>query len=128
MLHGYNFLLTVDNVNEEFQRQNVRNFDASNLPPCKSELLQQFRRANYIASIWSNAHMKNPSILSPENNGWVLKDSQYNFNWFDGDQLPSFVSESLENELENSSNNEDQGEDDLNIQFECEFDEGSKLG
>lgn len=90
---------TVDNVNEEFQRQNVRNFDASNLPPCKSELLQQLRRANYIASIWSNAHMKHPSILSPENNGWVLKDGEYNFNWFDGDQLPSFVSESLENEL-----------------------------
>lgn len=34
---------TVGDVNEEFHRQNVKNFDASNLPPCKSELLQQFR-------------------------------------------------------------------------------------
>lgn len=43
--------------------------------------------------------MKHPSTLSPENNGWILKDTQYDFNWFDGDQLSSFVSESLENKL-----------------------------
>lgn len=33
----------VSNVNEEFIRKNVKNFDASNLPPYKSEFLQQFR-------------------------------------------------------------------------------------
>lgn len=88
----------VCDVNEEFNRKNVKNFDASNLPPCKSELSQQFRRANYITSLWKNAHMKKISIFSPDNNGWTLKDNKYHFNWFDGDQLPSFVSESLQEE------------------------------
>ncbi|CAD6208872.1 GSCOCG00010694001-RA-CDS [Cotesia congregata] len=41
----------VSDINEEFNRKNLRNFDASNLPPCKSELWQQFRRASYIASL-----------------------------------------------------------------------------
>ncbi|CAH0721911.1 unnamed protein product, partial [Brenthis ino] len=117
---------TVVNVNEEFNRNNLRNFDASSLPPCKSELLQQFRRANYIASIWNNAHEKQPSTLSPENNGWILKDSQYDCNWFDGDQLPSFVSDSLQNESEEPNDDDHDGEDELNIQYECEFDEGSR--
>lgn len=59
---------------------------------------QQFHRANYIASIWNNAYIQNPSIFSPENNGWVMENGQYNFNWFHGDQLPSFVSDLLQNE------------------------------
>lgn len=94
---------TVADVNEDFNRKNVKNFDASNLPPCKSELLQQFHRANYIASIWNNAYMKNPNTGSPENNGWIMENDRYNFNWFDGDQLPSFVSESLQNDPGNQN-------------------------
>ncbi|GBP87341.1 hypothetical protein EVAR_17486_1 [Eumeta japonica] len=117
---------TVADINEEFNRKNLKNVDASSLPPCKSELFQQFRRANYIASIWNNAHEKHPSTLSPENNGWILKDRQYDFNWFDGDQLPSFVSDSLQNELEEPNDDEDDVEDELNIQYECEFDEASR--
>ncbi|GFY05453.1 uncharacterized protein TNCV_961481 [Trichonephila clavipes] len=66
--------LLVSDVNEEFNRNNVKNFDANNLPTCKSALLQKFRRANYINSLWSNAHMKGLSIFSPENNGWTLED------------------------------------------------------
>lgn len=34
-------------VNEPFNLKKVQSFDASRLPPCKSELLQQFLRANY---------------------------------------------------------------------------------
>ena len=32
----------VNNINEEFNRKNLKNFDARNLPPCKTELFQQF--------------------------------------------------------------------------------------
>lgn len=85
-------------MNEEFNRETVKNYDASNLPPCKNELLQQFGRANYIAGLWNNAHMKVLGTVSPENNGWTLEDNEYHFNWFEGDQLPGFVSESLKNE------------------------------
>lgn len=73
----------------------MKNFDASSLPPCKTELLQQFLRANYIASIWNNANEKLPTILTPEHNGWRLEENQYYFHWFDGDQLPGDISEFL---------------------------------
>ena len=85
-------------IYEKFNRKNIRSFDASNIPPCKNELFQQFRRANYIASIWNNAHTVHVNIVSPEDNGWTLEDNQYHFKWFDWDQLPMFVSELLENE------------------------------
>ncbi|KAF9416757.1 hypothetical protein HW555_005986 [Spodoptera exigua] len=67
----------------------------SSLPPCKSELLQQFLRANYICCIWNNAHLKNPTTYEPVNNGWILENDEYHFKWFEGDQLPNYVSESL---------------------------------
>nr|CAD7262235.1 unnamed protein product [Timema shepardi] len=91
---------TVSDVNEAFDRKKLRNFDASNLPPCKIELLQQFRRANYICTIWNNAHLKNPTIYQPNNNGWVLENDKYHFKWFEGDQLPSYVSDSLKTQSE----------------------------
>ncbi|KAH9628353.1 hypothetical protein HF086_015883 [Spodoptera exigua] len=86
---------TVSDVNEAFNRKKLRNFDASSLPPCKSELLQQFLRANYICCIWNNAHLKNPTTYEPVNNGWILENDEYHFKWFEGDQLPTYVSESL---------------------------------
>ena len=42
---------TVSDVNEAFDLIKLRRFDASNLPPCKRELLQQFLRANYASNI-----------------------------------------------------------------------------
>lgn len=86
---------TVSDVNEAFNKKKLRNFDASCLPPCKSELLQQFLRANYICSIWNNAHLKTPTSYDPVNNGWILENDRYHFKWFEGDQLPNYVSDSL---------------------------------
>lgn len=86
---------TVSDVNEAFNRKKLQNFDASCLPPCKSELWQQFLRANYICSIWNNAHLQKPTAYKPVNNGWILENDDYYFKWFEGDQLPNYVSESL---------------------------------
>ncbi|GFY39603.1 uncharacterized protein TNIN_375451 [Trichonephila inaurata madagascariensis] len=88
-------LYAISDVNEAFDRKKLRNFYASNLPPCKSELLQQFLRANYTCTIWNNAHLKNPATYQPENNGWAFENDKYHFKWFEGDQLPSNVSDSL---------------------------------
>ncbi|GFR12653.1 hypothetical protein TNCT_105651 [Trichonephila clavata] len=41
----------VSEVNEEFNRKNVKTVDESNLPSCERELLHWFRRANYITSL-----------------------------------------------------------------------------
>lgn len=74
----------------------MRNFDAGSLPPCKNELLQHFLRANHICAIWNNAYLSKPTLRKPENNGWVLESGQYHFKWFEGDQLPNYVSDSLQ--------------------------------
>ncbi|XP_046596549.1 uncharacterized protein LOC124294609 isoform X1 [Neodiprion lecontei] len=86
----------VSDINEAFNRKKLRNFDASSLPPCKNELLQHFLRANYICAIWDNAHLSKPTSRKPENNGWVPESGQYHFKWFEGDQLPNYVSDSLQ--------------------------------
>lgn len=40
---------------------------------CKTELFQQFHRANYIASISNIANIKPPTIFTIENKGWTFK-------------------------------------------------------
>ncbi|GFT59225.1 uncharacterized protein TNCV_3891731 [Trichonephila clavipes] len=100
----------VSDVNEGFNRKNVKNFDASNLPT--TEFLQQFRRANYITITWSNTHMNGLSTFRPENNGWTLEDNQH-FNWFNGDQLPAFVSESVQDESEEDTKDADEDNEDV---------------
>ncbi|XP_053954504.1 uncharacterized protein LOC128860783 [Anastrepha ludens] len=78
------------NVNEVFQKQ-LKNFDASSLPPCKTELHQQLLRAQYIGNTWRNAYLKSPTCYIPESNGWVRNGQFLSFNWFDGDQFPQSV-------------------------------------
>ncbi|GFR09909.1 hypothetical protein TNCT_311821 [Trichonephila clavata] len=55
--------------------------------------------------------MNGLSIFSPKNNGWTLEDNQHPFNWFDGDQLPAFISESLQDESVSSKDADDDYED-----------------
>lgn len=81
----------------------AKNFDASTLPPCQSELKQQLLRASYIATSWRNAHLQHMTDLFPVENGWKEVDGKYEFTWFQGEQLPTFVSDILleSNEEEN---------------------------
>lgn len=83
-------------INENF-RKKIQNFDASSIPPCKSELYQQLLRAHYISSLWRNAYKKQPTNLDPLEYGWIEQDNTYAFKWFEGDQLPSFVSDLITN-------------------------------
>ncbi|GBP19935.1 hypothetical protein EVAR_11325_1 [Eumeta japonica] len=50
-------------------------------------------------------HEKQPTIFTPEQNGWRLEENQFHFHWFDGDQLPRDVGESLQQSEEDVSNN-----------------------
>ncbi|GFQ70182.1 hypothetical protein TNCT_90451 [Trichonephila clavata] len=60
--------------------------------------------------------MKRLSIFSPENNGWTMENNQFHFNWFDGDQLLAFVSESLRDESEENTKNADHDIEDIQYQ------------
>ncbi|GFY67179.1 hypothetical protein TNIN_145811 [Trichonephila inaurata madagascariensis] len=55
-------------------------------------------------------------VRPPENNGWILEDNQYHFNWFDEDQLPAFVSESLEDESEEDTKDDEEDNEDIQYQ------------
>lgn len=66
----------------------VRNYDACNLPPCQSELLQQVLRTRFIACLWSNAHKEKIIDLLPTDFGWKVVDGKFKMIWFAGDQLP----------------------------------------
>ncbi|GFX20242.1 uncharacterized protein TNCV_1438011 [Trichonephila clavipes] len=45
----------------------------------------------YVTKFWKNAHLKNPSPLSPLASGWIVNDDKYDFVWFAGEQFPSSV-------------------------------------
>lgn len=81
----------VKNYDEAFLKKNVKNFDASCLPPSYSELVQQIRRAHYIAHLWNNSTLPNPIEFEPETSGWSMNENKYDFVWFEGPQLPSSV-------------------------------------
>lgn len=94
------------NLNESFKPK-LKNYDASSLPPCKSELFQQLLRAQYITSIWGNAHMKYPTALRPQGNGWIENNGKYEFVWFEGNQLPTFINDIV---IQPSDDNNEEGE------------------
>lgn len=81
----------VKNTQEIFLKKHLKNVDASCLPPCYSELLQQIKRAQYISHLWNNATLSDPIQIEPENSGWILIDNKYEFVWFEGPQLPPTV-------------------------------------
>lgn len=93
-----------NNPDEPFEKR-FKNYDASNLPPCKAELKQQLLRTQYITSIWRNAHLRFPSTLAPTRNGWDLQNGKFEFYWFEGDCMPPSVIDALkaENEKQNTS-------------------------
>ncbi|KAL7288310.1 hypothetical protein TKK_0017644 [Trichogramma kaykai] len=84
--------------------------DATSLPPTNKELIQQIYRSIYISSIWCNAHMKSPSEMKPEENGWTLIENTYEFLWFDGPMSPS-LDELTNSVLENEAEEEDDDDD-----------------
>lgn len=71
----------------------IRNFDASNLPPCKAELYQQLLRTRFISITWRNPHEKIPSVLKSNDNGCIEVEDKYDFVWFKGHQLPEFTTD-----------------------------------
>ncbi|GFV11584.1 uncharacterized protein TNCV_975741 [Trichonephila clavipes] len=75
-------------LDDNFEKK-CRSFDSSSLPPCKAELYQYLLRVRYVTKFWRNAHLKNPSSLSPLASGWIVYDDKYDFVWFAGEQFPS---------------------------------------
>ena len=75
-------------------KKSVKTFDATLIPPCKAELLQQLRRVTFVSNIWCNAHLQLiRNVGNVVDYGWKFSDDCYNFHWFDGDAMPSTIDE-----------------------------------
>ncbi|GFV43901.1 uncharacterized protein TNCV_1530751 [Trichonephila clavipes] len=73
-------------------------------------------RVWYVTKFWRNAHLKNPSSLSPLASGWIVNDDKYDFVWYAGEQFPSSVADIVIKKptlLENQNTKQDDDYDDI---------------
>ncbi|CAH1108809.1 unnamed protein product [Psylliodes chrysocephalus] len=112
---------TLDEEKLTDQLQEQKYFEFCSIPPCKSELYQQFLRTHYISTVWKNANKKQPTTLDSLEYGWIEQDDKLVFKWFEGDQLPTSVSDlitqvpdsdSMNDEDESHHNRHDSDDDD----------------
>lgn len=108
------FFNTYKTSNSKVFMKKLISYDSSNLPPCHRELQQQLLRSVYIANVWQNSHLKEPTVLKPENHGWNLVDGEYAFNWFEGDTLPSSIYEILQQPPDTAENESSETEEQVN--------------
>ncbi|GFT82580.1 uncharacterized protein TNCV_1633821 [Trichonephila clavipes] len=102
-------------LNDNFEKK-CRSFDSLSLSPCKAELYQHLLRVWYVTKFWRNAHLKNPSSLSPLASGWIANDDKYDFVWFAGEQFPSSAADIVIEKptlLENQNTKQDDDYDDI---------------
>ena len=78
--------------------------DVSLLPPCHSELMQHFKRANYQCRIWRQANKQYPSLQNPIFHGFRKDNEILVPHWNDGDVVPmdllDLVQDSAPDDLE----------------------------
>ncbi|XP_031784717.1 uncharacterized transcriptional regulatory protein TBS1-like [Nasonia vitripennis] len=115
----YNFM-----DKDELFHVNAKNFDASVLPPCQSELRQHFLRTAYIANVWKNAHLQYPTTMSPTEYGWQEGDGMYSFKWLESDQLPEKVDDIVlqEDRSNDAIENPDDSPENVERQEDIDFD------
>ena len=105
----------------------IKGTNPSDMPPCLSSMVNKVKRTNFIAYMWKNASVSNPSDLDPKDHGWLLKDNQYIINWYDGEQLPQSIAniickednaelnDSMDEEEEVSLCSSDESDDDADL-------------
>ena len=87
--------------------------DGSSFPPCRKVLIENFKRANYVAGLWSNATSISPPSFIPENCGWLYENGKY-IKWYAGDFSPSLINIIMENEQEFIA---EESDDDKTIEY-----------
>ena len=57
--------------------------------------------ANYVCSVWLNAHKASPPKFLPSECGWVVQDDCYRLKWYDGEASPTTVEDICHDDSEN---------------------------
>ena len=85
----------------------IKGTDPSNLPPCRSVLLEKLKRTNLVVSVWKTAIISHSCSWDPQENGWILKDGHYALKWFEGRQVPEDVCNHIDDDLDAELTNDD---------------------
>ena len=88
----------------------IKAVDPSMFPPCKPVLLQQIKRAWFIARLYKNATEAEPLCnYTPLDYGWELskEKTKIQVKWFEGDQVP-FELEELSDDDENAGETDEE--------------------
>jgi len=76
--------------------EKIKAVNPCSMPPCNAVRKNQILRANYMAYIWKNATLRNPTVQRPEGHGWILIYESYQIEWFDCDQVPRIICQVIE--------------------------------
>jgi len=116
-----------DSKKKKLSLLKVKGIDGSSLPPSKSALEQQIRRANCLCSVWNHSYSFESQMFSPVGNGWVLQSDEngerFSLNWFDGDMAPTNLDDILEMQHPEESSNEEDFESEQEVDNDSEEEE-----
>ncbi|RUM44803.1 MAG: hypothetical protein DSY80_04015 [Desulfocapsa sp.] len=134
-MYGKAHMQNVDNVRYAYFQQNyapkrkddpleqIKGINPSSMPPCKHVLSNKVMRANYVAHTWRNAHLKDPSSVRPEGQGWIFVDNKYHVKWFDCDQVPQSIRRVLGMETSRRYMERDESEDVSRVSDDSDYGE-----
>ena len=87
--------------------QNTKKIDCALLPPCQSTLIMHAKRSRYISALWARSCRADPSAgLDPLSSGWKMDGERLIPDWFDGESLPTAITDKIDDEQD--SENEDE--------------------
>ena len=80
--------------------EKLKGVNATQIPPCESEIRQQIKRASFVARMWGAANQSEIQQHPTEYDGWTMQNESYEIIWFDGPQLPAALVPETETELD----------------------------
>ena len=91
----------------------IKSVEPSLFLPCRQVLLQQIKRAWYIAKLYKNATEEDPAhSITPLDYGWQLSEGKMQIKWYDGEQVPFEIEELIAEDDESDIEYEDDSEND----------------
>ena len=90
----------------------IKGINPALMPPCRSSLIEKIKRANFVAHSWKRANLSKPEEHPPGGSGWCKTNDMYEIVWYSCDQLPSCVTNVLENDNTTSESDDETFEND----------------
>ena len=121
----YTFLKKRCGNRKESSVKKMNNIKVSNFPPCKDNLKEHVKHANFSAGVVHNASVRHPELPLPQDgHGWVCSDGVLEPKWLSGPVLPEQLADILEEtEVDSEDDSEDNTDEDEDVNFKTDSDE-----